>query len=777
MRTLEIKGKVRGERVPSKQLDEKIQAAVKGGKRRLKITADGQHGIGGRIWPSEEEVTITVEGWAGQRIGAMGMMGTNITVNGSVSDDVGWVNCGATITVLGDVANGAHNAGAQGNLYVQGGGGARCDTLTKFNPRFDPIQSWYFRDVGDSFAEFKAGGVAVVCGVNPRNPGNILGYRPCVGMVGGTVYFRGPAEGVSADARVTELTDADWKWLTRNMKPYLKAVDRMSFYKSLTRNRDEWQKIVALTPDERAANLSGGLPLESYRTQTWEPGVGKGGIFADYLDDDLSILPFVTNGEHRRVKPVWDNEKFAPPCAGYCPTGIPTHERTRLIRDGHENEAMDMVLRYSPFPGTVCGYVCPNLCMEACSRSIFHSDPVDIAFMGRVSLERPAPKKEKARKEKVAVIGGGPAGISVAWQMALKGYKVSLFEREEKLGGKIFYCIPEDRLPADILNAEIDRFKGLGVEVKTNFDVTDKEYKNIYKGNDVVVLASGSHSPRTIPFPGYGDVLPGIVFLKEISAGNPRDLTGKKVVVIGAGNVGMDICVEAYNCGAAEVRAVDIQKPASFGKEQQMAAERGTEILYPKFTDNYDVNERKIHFKDGTSLDADLAIISIGETPELEYLDSDIDLDRGHVRIDEAYRTTDPKVFGVGDVTRPGLITDAIGAGLKAANYIHSLITKTEYEDDTRKVIPYEKLSFQWYERSRANDLTRSCGSEGSKCMSCGMCRDCHICEETCYSNAISRVELEDGGFEYVVDESLCIGCGFCAGTCPCGIWDMYENN
>ena len=119
-----------------------------------------------------------------------------ITVNGSVSDDVGWLNCGAKITVLGDATNGAWNAAAQGTLYVQGSGGARCDTMTKHNPRFDPPQSWYFRDVGDSFAEFKAGGIAVICGVNPRNPKNIIGYRPCVGMVGGTIYFRGDYSGL-----------------------------------------------------------------------------------------------------------------------------------------------------------------------------------------------------------------------------------------------------------------------------------------------------------------------------------------------------------------------------------------------------------------------------------------------------------------------------------------------------------------------------------------------------------------------------------------------------
>ncbi len=160
----------------------------------------------------------------------MGMPGTEIIASGSASDDVGWLNCGAKITVLGDVTNGAFNAAAQGVLYVQGSGGARCDTMTKHNPRFEPPQSWYFRNVGDSFAEFKAGGIAVVCGVDPRNPDNVLGYRPCVGMVGGTIYFRGPIQGYSEkDVKLLDLTPQDWEWLRTNMKPYLEAIERMSY--------------------------------------------------------------------------------------------------------------------------------------------------------------------------------------------------------------------------------------------------------------------------------------------------------------------------------------------------------------------------------------------------------------------------------------------------------------------------------------------------------------------------------------------------------------------
>ena len=125
-----IKGNIKGKRISSKDLEEQLQKAIQKGAKELTVVAEGQHGIGGRIWPREGRIKVTIEGTAGQRVGSMGMDGTEILVNGSTSDDTGWLNCGATITVLGDVANGAHNAGAQGKLYVQGGGGARRDTMT-----------------------------------------------------------------------------------------------------------------------------------------------------------------------------------------------------------------------------------------------------------------------------------------------------------------------------------------------------------------------------------------------------------------------------------------------------------------------------------------------------------------------------------------------------------------------------------------------------------------------------------------------------------------------
>ena len=768
-----IYGNVKGQRTPSRILEEQIQQAVQKGARELHVIADGQHGIGGRIWPGGGTVKITVEGPVGQRLGSMGMPGTEIIVKGSSSDDAGWLNCGANITVLGDVTNGAFNAAAQGILYVQGGGGARCDTMTKHNPRFEPPQSWYLRDVGDSFAEFKAGGIAVVCGVNPRNPENILGYRPCVGMVGGIIYFRGPIQGYSEkDVKLVDLTPQDWEWLKTNIKPFLETVDRTSYYMELTRSADSWKKLFAYTPHEKRARKWFSIPASDFRKNNWEKEVGPGGIFAEYLSHDLTILPYITTGENRRNKPVWANEKYSPPCAYNCPTHIPSHKRAALIRQGKLHEALELVLQYSPLPATVCGQICPNLCMQSCTRGQVDK-PLQIDKLGSLALDIPAPKREKPTGRKIAVIGGGPAGLSAAWQLGLKGHEVGLYEAADKLGGKIELCIPRERLPHQILEKELSRFAEIGINVRLKAKIGQKEFEDIYKGHEIVVVACGAHKPRVVKFPGSEDAVSAIEFLKGINFGNLPELKGKDIVVIGAGNVGMDVASQAFNCGAKTVTAVDIQKPAAFGKEMELAKAKGTELLWPRFTEKYDKKEKKIYFTDKTSLDADLVIISIGEVPILDFLPPSVHTEKGWIVVNDIGQTSDVKVFAIGDATKPGLVTHAIGQGRIAADIINYQLMHAPRWPEIKQVISYEKIRTEYYDVC-TGDFTPE--KEADKCLSCATCRDCHMCEATCYWGAISRVEHKDGSYEYVVDEEKCIGCSFCAGICPCGVWEMVEN-
>jgi NADPH-dependent glutamate synthase beta subunit-like oxidoreductase/glutamate synthase domain-containing protein 3/NAD-dependent dihydropyrimidine dehydrogenase PreA subunit len=772
-----IKGNINGKRVSSRILEEQIQNAVREGVRELHISADGQHGIGGRIWPRQEKISLTVEGPVGQRLGSMGMHGTEIVVKGGVSDDVGWLNCGAKITVLGDVTNGAHNAGAQGILYVQGGGGARCDTMTKFNPRLEPLQSWYFRDVGDSFAEFKAGGFAVVCGVNPRNPENILGYRPCVGMVGGTIFFRGPAKGYrERDVKCVELSPQDWQWLTENMKPYLQAIDRVDYYEELTRSPDDWKKIIAYTPAEKAEKRRAyWVDTSRFRAEVWEPQVGRGGIFAEYLTHEQTLLPYITTGDDRRNRPVWSNGKYSPPCAYNCPTHIPTHKRARLIRDGKLQEALRLVLQYSPLPATVCGQICPNLCMQSCTRSVVDT-PFNVPEMGKLSLNLKAPKRAKSTGYTIAVVGGGPAGLSVSWQLSLKGHGVDLYEAEGKLGGKVELCIPRDRLPQKVLRKEIARFKEVGVNVHLKQKINRKKFEKIYKDHDLVVVACGAHEPLNLTFPGSENAVTAVEFLKGINFGDLPTLKNRNVVILGAGNVGMDAATQAFACGAQTVTAADIQKPLAFGKELETAKAKGTAIVYPKFVKRYDKKAKKLFFKDDTQMDADLVIVAIGEKPITDFLPQNIHTEKGWLVVNDLGQTSDVKVFAIGDATKPGLVTHAIGQGRTVAEVIHAQLMRYDYMPEIKQPIAYGKIKTAYYERCAIDEFSPK--QEAEKCLSCGTCRDCHMCETVCYWGAISRKEKkgDDPPYEYLVDSEKCIGCGFCAGTCPCGIWEMVEN-
>ena len=771
-----IYGNKNGKRVDSKVLDEDIREAIRQGATDLHVIAEGQHGIGGRLWGFDEAITLTVEGPVGQRVGGMGMFGTKIIVQGSASDDAGWLNCGAEITVLGDVTNGAHNAAAQGILYVQGSGGARCDTMTKHNPRFAPPQSWYFRDVGDTFAEFKAGGIAVVCGMNPRNRHNILGYRPCVGMVGGVVYFRGPIEGYSEDdVRLLELTPQDWAWLVKEMLPFLKAIDREDASYDLTKDPDEWRKLLPYAAQERAKKATIGFTTSDFRSSSWETGVGQGGIFAEYVDHPMTLLPYVATGRDRRFIPVWSNEKYAPPCEYSCPSGIPTWKRARLIRLGKLQEALELVLQYSPLPATVCGEVCAHLCMQGCTRSVVDR-PLDTEEFGKASLVLPVPKPEEKTGKKVAVIGAGAAGLSAAWQLALKGHEVDLYDAEENIGGKLEYFIPRERLPQTVLHGEIERFTKVGVHIHTGYPVDRDKFQDIYETHEAVVVAIGAHKARTLAINGEDHPLIAYDFLKDANLGKKLPVNDKNVVIIGAGNVGMDVAAEAFRLGAKSVTAIDIQKPAAFGKELQIAESAGTRIIWPRFIDRYVKKEGKLYFRDNTFIDADVLILAVGDVPVSDFLPPNVHTNKdGWIDADESGHTSDPKIFAVGDAVNPGLVTHAIGSGRKAAEAIHALLTgRSFYRPGQKPIIPYERIKTSYYEACKPAPF--ELGAEANRCLSCAVCRDCHMCEATCYYGAISRKDYPDGGYEYVVNDDLCIGCGFCAGVCPCGIWEMTEN-
>ncbi len=764
-----IKGIDNGKRVESRILEERIQDAVSKGYRYIEVEALGQHGIGGRLWRAgNERVSVRITGTPGQRLGSMGFPNTLIEVMGPASDDVGWLNAGAEIIVHGNATNGTANAMAQGKIFVKGNIGARGMTMTKRNPKFPPPELWVLGCVGDYFAEFMAGGIAVICGYDPQDPENVLGYRPCVGMVGGKIFFRGPYKGFSQhDAKLVPINDEEWGWLEENLKLFLKRIKREELFSELSK-REEWQLLIAKTPMERAPQPK--KSMRSFRLEAWEKELGQGGLVGDLVKIDPEPIPLIATGIYRRFVPVWENKKYLPPCQASCPTGMPVHQRWQLIRDGQLDEGIDLALRYSPFPATVCGYLCPNLCMDACTRQKQKMPPVDVRSLGKASVDAKLPELPPLGDKKIAIVGGGPAGISAAWQLRLRGYMPVVFDKEETLGGKMSSVIPLTRLPKDVLERELERVRRVIPHISLKKDITKKDIESLKKEYDFVILAIGAQKPRILPVAGNERMIPALEFLRK-SRQNAVNAS-EKVVIIGAGNVGCDAATEAYRCGARDITLIDIQEPLSFGKEREAAEAIGAKFRWPCFTK--EVTEEGVVLSTGELIPADMVIVSVGDMPDESIIPDGVEMERGFIKVNGFYETSDPKIFAIGDVVRLGLLTDAIGAGRIAAIAIDALISGKKPVIEKKEPIPYERVKLEYLDPRKLHfDSLEDCAHN---CASCGTCRDCGICITICPQAAISRVEKEGGEFELVVDDDRCIGCGFCACVCPCGVWNLIEN-
>ncbi len=765
-----ISGIAQGDRLDSRVLEEKMQQAIADGHRRFLIQAYGQHGLGGRLWKAGvEPVYVKIEGQVGQRVGSFGFPNTVIEIMGPASDDVGWLNAGAEIVVHGHAGNGLANAMAQGKIYVAGNIGARGMTMTKRNPRFEPPQVWVLGSVGDYFGEFMAGGVTVICGVNAQNPDNVLGYRPLVGMVGGKVFFRGPHSGYSqSDAKVIPISDEDWNWLTDNMRHFLARIHRDELMEQLS-IREEWQMLRARSPQERGVVER--RSMASFRKDAWDAELGAGGLIGDLVSLDRSPIPLITTGDMRRFVPVWENRKYLAPCEASCPTGIPIHERWRLIREGRFDEAVNLALAYTPFPATVCGYLCPNPCMQACTRQIAGMMPVDTTQIGKASIKAGLPEMSALSGKRVAVIGGGPAGISIAWQLRRKGHEAVIYDMSPILGGKISALIPESRIPGDVLAAELDRIRNVIPHVNLQQRLTRAETERLKQDFDYLVLAAGAQKARVLPVPGKEKMVTAQNFLTAAKANkiNP----GKRIVIIGAGNVGCDVATEAHRLGAEDLLLIDVQAPASFGKERKEAEAVGAVFRWPCYTK--EIRDEGVLLDTGEMLPADMVVISIGDVPELDFLPESVATERGYIKVDDRFQTSDPKIFAVGDMVRPGLLTEAVGAGRKAAAAIADLLEGRETDADTCGIIDHQRVSLEYFDpRITDFDSPERCGSQ---CASCGNCRDCGICVSICPQGAIRRLEKSGKEYVYEVDGDKCIGCGFCAGACPCGVWGMTANS
>lgn len=765
-----IPGRREEKRIPSRVLEEIIHQQIRGGHRNLEIEAFGQHGIGGRLWDAgTDAVNIRIIGHSGQRTGSLGSAATCIEIMGPASDDLGWLNAGARIVVHGHASNGVMNGAAQGQVFVGGSIGARGMTMTKHNPRFDPPELWVLGTAGDYFGEFMAGGIAVVCGQGSQPGDQVLGYRPLVGMVGGKVFVRGNAQGFSKkDAKQVALTEDDWQWLETGLERFLKKIGRMDLLAALA-VRPEWMLLTAKSPHEKADSPNR-LDMSSFRRQVWDRELGAGGLIGDLQEMMPGTIPVITKGDLRRYIPVWEQGKYLSPCQAACPTGIPVQDRWYMVRADNVDEAVAMGLTHTPFPATVCGYLCPSPCMAACTRHQEGMTPVSVRDMGRAGEKVPLPEPDDATGRKMAVIGAGPGGLSAAWHLTLKGHAVTVFDTGSDIGGKIASVIPGSRIPEQTLKTELDRIKALIPDIRLEQSIDADTFAKIRDKYDFTIVAAGAKKPRRLPVPGIERAVFANEFLSQAKAGNAGP--GRQVVIIGAGNVGCDVATEAHRLGAREITLIDVQRPAAFGRELEDAKKCGAKFQWPVFTKK--ITEQGVMLESGDLLPADTVVVAIGDVPDLDFIQSHLAVDNGFVTVDRINRTSDPKVFAIGDVVAPGLITDAIGAGKRAARVIHQIASGNDVQETApQPVVDKSRIHLAYYDPVNVPADLTACGDA---CASCGKCRDCGICVAICPEGAIERNDLENDGFEYRVDADKCIGCGFCKGACPCGIWDLIPN-
>jgi NADPH-dependent glutamate synthase beta subunit-like oxidoreductase/glutamate synthase domain-containing protein 3/Pyruvate/2-oxoacid:ferredoxin oxidoreductase delta subunit len=755
------------QRISTQQLLQQIYAELEKGETSFEVLSSGHHDIGGPLWTEDGSPLHFEIRNPGQRVGSFGLEGTEIVVHGSAPADAGWLNAGATLTILGDGGDTTAHCAASGNIYVAGRVGTRSGSLMKHDPKYAAPQFWVLKNTGSFPFEFMGGGIGVICGYDSHEFASVLGDRACVGMVGGTIYVRGPVKNLSEEVWLLDLDDADRQFLTENMPVFLDKIRRPRLLRELT-DFSQWKKILAKTYEER--HIQSRITMREFRLNHW---VGDGGIFGGLVEDTYSrVAGLVNTGEDRLQIPHWQDKRFGAPCQVACPSHIPTQDRINLLRQGKYEEALQLVLRYSPFPASVCGEVCPNLCMDACSRR-FVDKPVAMKELGRLSrdVEAPLPKPDSGKR--VAVIGGGPGGLSAAWQLRLLGHHVTVYEADKDVGGKLRQVIPTERLPENSLQSEIRRIKQLGIEIKAGTRVDAPLFAEIRKQSDAVVVASGAHNAVVIPFPGHERLVKGLDFLKQVNSGK-QPKVGKRVVVLGAGNAGMDVCLGAYAMGAEQVIAIDIQRPAAYQQEIDHVKSLGGEVRWPVFTEQ--VTEQGLWTRDGELIEADMVIIAVGERPDLSYVPRAWLTDRGMMDVDECGQVVKaPGVFAIGDTIEPGLLTHAIGNGQEAARQIDDLLAGKRLMPIVKpEMINQSCLSKELFKpRNRSKFCVTDARDETIRCLSCGTCRDCTMCLEACPEGAIRRVEQEDGSFEYISDDHDCIGCGVCAGICPCGVWAM----
>lgn len=692
-----------------KMLNRQIRELVAKGETTVTLeNVLGQRYIGGGL---NADVTITINGTPGQDLGAF-MNGPVIIVHGNAQDGIGNTMNAGTIVVHGKAGEIPGHSMRGGQILIRDDVEYRAGIHMKEYETQIPLLV-IGGTAKDYCGEYMAGGRVVVLNrFDEKEPvGNDIG----TGIHGGVIYIRGNVDKrrLGVGAILADMDNEDIAFL-QNVLQTFKAMFSYVELSHITLN------------DFKKVTKKGHRP------------------FANLYAPAMNI---------KTKRPIHLN--LTPPCTYACPSGIPTPVFINLIKDGKIKEAQLLMDEYTPFRMSVCGTVCPAPCMDACSRNMIDG-PMNIPYLAREYYPDFNPTiYGKPKDKRIAIVGAGPAGLSAAWQLARRGYHITVFEKTADIGGKVRMAIPKDRLPDEVLSKDLNRIKSLPIEFKVNTPVDKNLFAKIYKEFEAVLVATGAYVSRKLQVKGSEKIISGLEFLIGINEGNPMDLTGKDVVIIGAGNVGMDIACESWRHGAKSVTAVDIQKPLAFGKEKEMAERLGTKILWPRNIDYLD--DSHVYFTNGEALPADVVFISIGEKPDLSFLGDTVMVnERGAiVTAEKSFKSSDPKIFATGDIIKQGLITDAIGMGRLAAMEIHATLSDEDFIYPEKTLVPKRRINIAYF-----GGETR----EVDRCISCGTCIYCDKCVEACPQGAITR-----NGEIFTIDAELCTACYTCVNVCPRG--------
>ncbi|HNX25191.1 MAG TPA: FAD-dependent oxidoreductase [Spirochaetota bacterium] len=497
------------------------------------------------------------------------------------------------------------------------------------------------------------------------------------------------------------------------------------------------------------------------------------------------------------------------PCKVTCPANINVQGYIQLIKKGEYVKAVNLIRERNPL-SAICGRVCPAPCEGACTRSSFDSAvairqlkrfasdrEMELVKSGKLSL--PEEKIPVADAKKIAVVGAGPAGLTCAADLADRGFAVTVFEKGERAGGMLIWGIPEYRLPRDILDYEVELIRRKGVNFVYNYRAgKDASISDIKKGYDAVFISAGAHGGRKLGVEGEDlkGVDSGVEFLRENGTSGSKPHAGENVVVIGGGNVAVDVARTALRLGAKSVELVSLEKhgemPAyedeikatldegiiirnGWGPNRIIGSGSVSAIELKECTQVFDENRKfkpLYNTKNLTTIKADQVIVAIGQMVEADLLtNSCIDTEFGCLVADDVtLQTAEHGVFAGGDnVTGPASVIEAVASGKRAAESIERFVNGkdmfTNRFESSIKPVPEDLLpdasDVVMKERAAAVELPvkdrilnfkevesafsiEQAISEAERCLNCAICSECNECVSACEKQAVRHDMKEE---------------------------------